>query len=649
MKYISIFTLIFSFNFLEANEKLAVEFFAAHSSYNNLIISPDGRHIAFTYEEDNNEVKLAIVTSDMKQITASFGFGANKHVIAPFWANNNRIVMRIVKSTGYLDGKKTRLYTVAANVDGGNRKRLFDDGLSFFRIINTLKSDPNHIIVAKYHRNDRGKFSLQKLNINNGKLKFFEGIPRVEINSRIVGVSLDLNEKLRFAFEINPGEDKYDPKDNKLTIHYKSVSGWKKVSLPIQRNNPTFNIIGFKKNNEKFYFLSNMDMPKNDTSGVFSFNLKTEQIKLEYRHKDVDVRWIIQGSKGEAIGLVTFPDYPSQYYFDENSDEVKFNKNLHQAFKAQSIVIRSYTSDGTKAIVTVFSDKNPGEYFLLDKKTSKMRYLASRFPKINSKSMSTVEAFSFKTRDGIKIFGYLTLPKDQPDTNLPLIVLPHGGPFGVSDSWGFDREAQLFASRGYAVIQVNFRGSGGYGEDFMRSGYRKWGREMQDDVTDATLWAIKEGIADKNRICLYGGSYGGYAAIQGLVREPNLYKCGVGVAGVYSLPMMWDGESDGRKSRARRYSNIWLNDFIGKDQAELKAYSPAFNVDKIKAAVFIIHGSNDVRVPISHAELLKTELDKIGKSYEWLVREEGHGFSQVKNRIDQYNQVLAFFDKHIGE
>lgn len=203
------------------------------------------------------------------------------------------------------------------------------------------------------------------------------------------------------------------------------------------------------------------------------------------------------------------------------------------------------------------------------------------------------------------------------------------------------------ASRGYAVLQINFRGSGGYGSDFERSGYRQWGRKMQDDVTDATLWAINEGVADPGRICIYGGSYGGYASLQAVVREPDLYKRAIGVVGVYSLPLMWK-KSDGR-TYAREASNAWLDEFIGKDETELEAYSPAFNVDRIKANLFIIHGSKDKRVPIDHAELLARQLDAIDKPYEWMVRAEGHCFTQVKNRVDQFNAIFEFLDRNIGE
>ncbi len=634
----------------QAWEELPLELFAAHSKFKEMVLSPDGKHIAFTYEEKDNEVKLAIITSDMKKITAAFGYGKDKHIIDPWWANSDRIVMRTIKNTGWLDDTKTRLYTVAANVDGRKRKRLFDDNRrSGYRFLDYLRSDPKHVLVGKTFFADKGGMKIHKMNVDNGTTEYIDAIPHATGKGRIVGVSVNTNEEITMAFERNPGDDKYDDDDDTFKFHYKKDGAWGVLNVVEDRKNAKYRPLGFNKENNKFYFISNMDMAKDDTRGVFSFDFDSKLIKLEFRHPDVDVMGGIFGPSNEVLGVSYLPGYPAKHYFEKKNIEADFLKSLSASFKGQNVSVTSYTTDGTKAIVRTSSDKNPGDFYLYDRSTGKLRYLASSLPDVKPKKMASVEAFTMSARDGTKLYGLLTLPKDLPAKNLPLIMLPHGGPHGPFDRWRFDREAQLFANRGYAVIQINFRGSGGYGEDFEKTGHRKWGREMQDDVTDATFWAIKEGIADKNRICLYGGSYGGYATLQGLVREPDLYKCGVGIAGVYSLELMWTGDSDMRYARNVKYSNIFLNDFIGKDKAELKAYSPTENVDKIKAAIFIIHGSKDVRVPLSHAELLRDNLDKIGKKYEWLVREEGHGFTQEKNRIDQYTQVLAFFEKHIGK
>nr|WP_301003853.1 prolyl oligopeptidase family serine peptidase [Arsukibacterium sp.] len=257
-----------------------------------------------------------------------------------------------------------------------------------------------------------------------------------------------------------------------------------------------------------------------------------------------------------------------------------------------------------------------------------------------------MQQISFTARDGKVIRGLLTLP-DNAGKNLPLIVNVHGGPFGPFDSWGYNSEVQYLANRGYAVLQINFRGSGGYGDDFQRAGRLQWGHAMQDDVTDGTLWAIEQGIADKERICIYGGSYGGYAALWGVIKEPDLYKCSVGYVGVYDMPLFFKGDG----SDASRSGSIeqYISSHVGVGDDYMRSISPVHHVDKIKAELFIVHGSRDVRVPIVHANNLKKALDEIGKPYEWLVKEDGHGFFKVDHRVELYSKMAEFFDKHIGK
>ncbi len=651
MRYLSVIAFICSAFMGQAKawEELPIELFTAHSEFKSMQLSPDGKHIAFTFEEKDNEIKMAIITSDMKKITMAFGRGENKHVINPFWANNSRVVFNIIKNTGTFVKSSFNPFTVAVNVDGKKRRRLFDDSRrSGFQIINTLRNDPNFILVAKSHFTERGGIKINRLNINNGKLKYMDVIPHAKGRGRIVRVGVDNDGEVRIAVELDPGENKYDFDDDITTFHYKVGGAWSKTKLVSQRKDAKIErALGFNRDNTKYYFISNLDMPKNDTRGVFSFDFETKNIKLEFRHPDVDVDGAIRGPKGEVLGVNYSPGYPARHYFDKNDDEVKFLQSISASFRGENASVTSYTHDGTKAIVFVRSDRNPGDFYLYNRTKGSLRYLASVLPKIKPKLMSSVEAFTMEARDGVKLYGLLTLPKDKEAKNLPLIVIPHGGPIAL-DRWGYNPENQLLANRGYAVVQINFRGSSGYGEDFTEMGYHQWGRKMQDDITDATLWAIKEGIADKDRICIMGGSYGGYATLQGLVREPDLYKCGIGIVGVYSLPMMWT-KGDVMEARRANYSEVYLNNIIGRDDAELKAYSPAFNVDKIKAPVFIIHGERDRRVPIEHAELLRKNLKKHGKTFEWLVKDEGHGFTQVKNRNIQYKQVLAFLEKYIGK
>jgi acylaminoacyl-peptidase len=293
----------------------------------------------------------------------------------------------------------------------------------------------------------------------------------------------------------------------------------------------------------------------------------------------------------------------------------------------------------------VSSDKEPGALYLLDTQSGKLTELLRSMPWLNPSLLADREAIKLKARDGLDLYGYITLPKGK-QTKLPLIIIPHGGPHGIRDSWVFDREAQLFANRGYAVLQVNFRGSGGYGRQFLVSGFQKWHTTMQDDLTDAVNWAVAEGIADRNRLCIYGGSYGGYSALMSPIREPDLYKCAVGYVGVYDMPLMY-GRGD---VPARPEGRTYLERVIGTDENELRAMSPVYNLDKLKAALFLVHGEKDVRAHFQHYKELTAALDARGYAYEFLTKpKEGHGFFKEENNIELYTKMLTFFDKHIGQ
>jgi dipeptidyl aminopeptidase/acylaminoacyl peptidase len=259
--------------------------------------------------------------------------------------------------------------------------------------------------------------------------------------------------------------------------------------------------------------------------------------------------------------------------------------------------------------------------------------------------MASTQAMEFTSRDELTLHGYLTLPQGK-SKSVPLIVMPHGGPHGVRDYWGFDWEVQLLANRGYGVLQLNFRGSSGFGREFLESGYGQWGGTMQNDLTDATQALIDQGIADSKRICMFGTSYGGYAALMGAVKEPDLYRCVIGSAGVYNLPMMFK-EGDISQSDS---GLVYLKQALGQDQNQLKARSPAFNANKIKADILLIHGRKDKRAPIEQVESLTKALDKAGKPYQYFeISNEAHGYYDEANRSNVYSKVLKFLQQHLGQ
>ena len=278
-----------------------------------------------------------------------------------------------------------------------------------------------------------------------------------------------------------------------------------------------------------------------ETAAVYTYDPETDELgELLFGHDEVDVGGLIMSrEQKKLLGVTYFDDYPRRHYFDEVEGQII--AKLEEAFPGKTVSIVSATKDETLNILLVHNDRDPGSYYLYDRKAGQVRFLVSRMDWIDPQRMLPMQPIEFDARDGLKIRGYVTVPKDREDgEKLPLIVNPHGGPFGVRDYWGYNPEHQFFASRGYAVVQVNYRGSGGYGRDFEQAGYGEWGREMQHDLSDAVHYLVEEGIADPDRVCIYGGSYGGYATMAGMTFTPELYRCGINYVGVTDVPLLFD-------------------------------------------------------------------------------------------------------------
>ncbi|MEE4331349.1 MAG: S9 family peptidase [Wenzhouxiangella sp.] len=649
--WITAIVLIVSLGFgagTSAASELTTRDFFANSLVTDMKISPDGEHVAFTYEEES-EVKLAVMELEDQSITAGFSFGENQHVLDFWWGSDERVLMSVGEVTGYLDnlGRPATLY--AADVDGSDRKQIFQMVTSSYRILHTLPEDPDYVLIVRYHWADGGEPSANLLNIHDGDLRNVTGQP---LSNNLTGLLADNSGRIRAATESIAGET-FD--ESEFALYVRHGEDWRRLPIEAKRQPVDVRLIGFSGDNRKAYFLSNHDLESNDRLGVFVYDFDRHEVELLYRHPEVDISGVIRGYDGDILGVATRFG-PAEYTFFE--DKIRTNENavllqrLALSFPGQNVGITSFTTDGGKAIVQVSGDRNPGEYYLFDTQTLQARYLSASNPDLPKSALVPMEPVEIEARDGLVLHAMLTRPEDQKE-NLPLIVNVHGGPFGITDRWGFNQEAQYFAHHGYATLQVNFRGSGNRGTDFINKGRREWGGKMQDDVTDATRWAIDQGIADPERICIYGGSYGGYASLMGVIREPDLYQCAVGYVGVYDLP--WFREGDGNDMARQTASSIrqarerWFSAHVGDDPEKLRAASPVHNVDRIKAELFIVHGGSDVRVVVGHAERLRAALDAIGKSYRWMLKEgEGHGFYRMDNRVDLYESMLDFFDQHIG-
>ena len=301
-----------------------------------------------------------------------------------------------------------------------------------------------------------------------------------------------------------------------------------------------------------------------------------------------------------------------------------------------------------KFIVRVYSDRSLGAYYIYDKTADKLTKIADIGPWLKAEELAEMNPIEYKSRDGLTIQGYLTLPNGytmETAKDLPVVVNPHGGPW-ARDSWGFNPEIQFLANRGYAVLQMNFRGSTGYGRKFWEDSFKQWGLTMQDDVSDGVKWLVSKGIADPKRVAIYGGSYGGYATLMGIVKDPDQYAAAVDYVGVSNMftfmntiPPYWKPMLD------------MFHEMVGdpkKDSALLASVSPVFHVDRIKTPLFIAQGANDPRVNKAESDQMVEALKKKGVVVEYMVKaNEGHGFHNEENRFDFYRAMEKFLGAHL--
>ena len=356
-----------------------------------------------------------------------------------------------------------------------------------------------------------------------------------------------------------------------------------------------------------------------------------------------DLQWT--APPRQPFAAITESGIPKPVFIDANLPAARLYQSLAKTFPGEFVDFINFSEDGSKLLFFVSSDRDPGAYYLFDARTRNANKLLAVEQWIKPDDMAERRPIRFKAGDGVELDGYLTIPPHRDLANLPMVLVPHGGPHGVRDDWFYDDDAQFLANRGYLVLQVNYRGSDGRGPDFEQSGYLKWGTRIQQDLIDGVKWAVSQHYADPNRLCVYGGSFGGYSALMSVIRAPHLFKCAIGYAGIYDLKMMYE-KGDIRSSKTGR---SYLTTVIGKDDADLDANSPDKLADKIDVPVFLAHGKEDKRAPFAQAEAMRDALEAAHKTYEWMaVPKEGHGFYTEADRADFLTRMQAFLEKYIG-
>jgi len=524
-------------------------------------------------------------------------------------------------------GGDENFHLVSVGLDGRGLKDLTPGAKVNAQVVDDLPDDDRHLLVS-HNRRDPEVFDVFRIDVRTGEEHLVARNP-----GNITGWLTDHAGRLRVAVATDGvstsllfRDRESDPFRTLLTTSFKETVA------------PLF----FTFDNRSLYVASNRGR---DKTAIFEFDPATaKEGRLLFEHPEVDVDGLNYSRKRKVLTTIRFTTWKEQRVFLDPETQAMF-KTVGDRLPGYELAFTAETKAEDKFIVAAYNDRTQGRRYLFDRASGKLTFLAEVTPWLKEQDLAEMKPVSYTSRDGLTINGYLTLPRGVAPERLPVVVNPHGGPW-ARDDWGYNSEAQFLASRGYAVFQPNFRGSTGYGRKFWEASFKQWGRSMQDDVTDGVQWLVRQGIADPGRIAIYGGSYGGYATLAGVVYTPDLYAAAVDYVGVSNLftfmqtiPPYW-----------KPYLEM-MHEMVGdpdKDRELLAAASPALHVDRIRTPLFIAQGANDPRVNKAESDQVVAALKQRGVAVEYLVKaDEGHGFQNEENRLEFYGAMERFLALHL--
>ena len=637
----------------DATARPSVTDFFTEPEMTELRISPNGKSLALlTSAPDGRKLLMSVdISTRNGNVIANF---ANADVHNVHWVNNERIVFSLREREVEPGNQRYYPGLYAVNRDGGELRKLVEHGFGGeFSTGTTIKRrqlPPNTYFHSTIENGtssevyveqieERGSFrrsiyNLQRLNTLTGQAATMrrpgitldwlidrQGIPRV-------ATTLENDVVAVYYKDGNTDGDEW----RKLFEYQENSSGEKFTPTAIGPDGMLYVTAHQGKDTRSLY---RYDPKKNA--------IQTEPV-VSLNGYDFRGDLIFGPQSGRLLGIQYETDGPGVMWFDDEMK--KLQKDIDTALPGY--FNRILVSEGSNNVVVVsVSDTEPGMYSVYDKNTGKPVVFGRRNPKINLAKMANKDPVSYAARDGLKIPAYLTVPKGSTGKNLPMILMVHGGPNVRGVHWEFDREVQFLASRGYAVLEPEFRGSKGYGTQHEQAGWKQWGLKMQDDLVDGVKWAVAQGIADPKRVCIAGASYGGYATLMGLIRDPELFQCGISWAAVSDINLMFANTLSDSKEESEKY---WMPTRIGdpvKDAEQFKATSPLQQAARLKLPLLLAHGGQDRRVPIEHAHKMHSAIKTHNKNVEWIEYiNERHGWAMQKNNIDFWNRVEAFLDKY---
>ena len=600
----------------ETASQIPLRDFFRNPELSSLELSPDGKQVAFLapVERRLNLFVQEVSGENPRQVTDV----RDRDIGGYFWKNANTLI--------YLkdDGGDENYHLYAVDIVSGQTRDLTPFPGVRSGIVDDLEDIEDEVLIDMNQRR-LDVFDVYRLNVKTGEMTLVAENP-----GNYIGYLTDHAGKVRVALA-------KDAEQNRNILLYRDTE--QQEFRPIittgfkDQVSPYF----FSADNRHLYATSNIGR---DRKALVLIDPATgKEIQTMFAHPEVDVGgagWSRLRKVLTSVGYTT--DKSHRHFFDDKIR--KIYATLEKQLPGYEVALTSIDKAEEQFVVRTYSDKSRGAYYLFNAKTGALKKWRDLSPWLNERDMADMRPISFKSRDGLTIHGYLTLPKGKEARNLPVVVNPHGGPW-VRDTWGFNSEVQLLANRGFAVLQMNYRGSTGYGRAFWEAGFKQWGRKMQDDITDGVEWLIKQGIADPKRVAIYGGSYGGYAVLAGLAFTPEVYACGidyVGVSNIFTLmktiPPYW------KPLMAEFYEKVGHPE---KDEELLRSVSPVFHADKIKVPLFIAQGARDPRVNKAESDQMVAALAARGVKVEYMVKDnEGHGFRNEENRFEFYEAMEKF-------
>jgi len=611
------------------------------------VLSPDGKNLAVLVPRDGKFV-LAVINMETRKPTV-VASDPNYDVTSPSWVNNRRLIFSVTKGSEVTAAENDGGGLFAVDMDGKNFKTLIETykgrkhGDKSYGVVSNISNDSDELIVIDNSRgvsSELGATDLHLLDTKSGRTKLLT----FKNPGKVGSWALDHNNVIRVAtsYELESNTNRI-----KQTVHYREKDNdeWKVMYTAYSDEGKDLNVLGFDFDN-KTMFVSGRFNGK-DTEAIHIWDFKTQSAgELILDAPGVDVSTLLQDEDlKKTYGAIITGMKNEFVYFDETY--AKIQANLNASFPNEDVY---FSLRGNRAIVTTTGVNNVGTVYFYDTKQQTLEKIYSVKPEFEGKKLSEKKVINYTARDGLNIPAYLTLPEGMPAKKLPLIAYIHGGPH-ARDRFNYDPITQMFASRGYAVLQPQFRMSVGFGWKHFTAGWKQWGLAMQDDITDGVNALIDQGIVDKDRVCIIGASYGGYATMYGLIKDPDFYQCGINFVGVTDVRMLFTVTwSDTSGSPFMKNMGRLMHGDPKTDQVYLDKASALLNADKIKKPVLMAYGSEDIRVPLVHGEKMHDKLRAQGNTVDWMVMVgEGHGWAKESNNILWGETILNFVNRYIGD